>query len=56
MRILAFKDSLPLLETLLARCSEQPPPDPEGRNLIHFAASGGSLECLQYPEKRGLDL
>ena len=56
MRMSASKDHLALLEMLLARSSEQPTPDPEGKSLLHISAYGGSLKCLQYLENHGFDL
>lgn len=56
MRIAAFKGHLPMLEILLAKSSEQPPLDPEGRSLLHISANGGRLRCLQYLKNRGFDL
>ena len=59
-RIAAFWDQVfvleVMLEVMLAKSSEQPPPGPAGRSLLHISACGGSLKCLQYLENRGFDL
>ena len=56
IRKAAVKGNLSLLRLLLARSPELPPPDPEGRNLLHLSAYGGDLGCLQYLENCGFDL
>ena len=56
MRTAAFYGRLSLLKMLLAKSPEQPAPDPEGRNLLHMSAYGGSLSCFQYIENSGFDL
>lgn len=50
------EDHVSVLEKLLAKSSEQTPPDPEGRNLLHISANGGGLKCFQYLENCGFDL
>ena len=56
MKMAAWKGQLYLLQNLLARIAEQPPPDCGGRNLLHLSASGGHLHCLLYLESIYLDL
>ena len=55
MRVAAFMGHTSLLEILFSESSEQAPPDPEGRTLLHMSAHG-SLQCLQYLENQGFDL
>ena len=52
----ALKGQLYVLQELLCRMSEQPPPDWGGVNLLHLSACGGHLHCLLYVESiyRGL--
>ena len=56
MRKAAFNGHLSSLEILLAKSSEEPHPDPEGRNLLHISAHAGSRNCLHYLKDRGFDL
>lgn len=56
MRVAAFNDHCSLLKILLAKSSEKPQPDPEGRNLLHISAYAGSQKCLQCLKNRGFDL
>ena len=55
MRVAAFRGYASLLGILFSEFSEQAPPDPEGRTLLHISAYG-SLQCLQYLENQGFDL
>lgn len=54
--VAALKGNISLLEVLFAKSSEQPLPDPGGKNLLHISAYGGGLECLEYLKNRGFDL
>ena len=56
MRVAAFNDHISLLEFLLAKSSEKPQPDPEGRNILHISAYAGSQRCLQCFKNHGFDL
>ncbi len=56
IRIAALKGHLSLLEILLSKSSKLHPHDSAGKSLLHNSAFGGSLECLEYLEKRGFDL
>ena len=56
MRVAAFNDHFSLLEILLAKSSEKPQLDQEGRSLLHISAYAGNRRCLQCLKNRGFDL
>ena len=55
MKVAAFEGHASLLQELLVRTSEQPPPDWGGTNLLHLSACGGHLHCLLHSESIYLD-
>ena len=54
--VAALSGQLSLLQYLLVKASEQPPPDWRGRNLLHLSVCGGHLHCLLYLESIDVDL